>query len=42
MLDHGLGLFLISRLCDGLRLKSANGLTVEMAKRIVGTGRPGS
>ena len=39
-LDHGRGLFLISRLCDELRLKSAGGLTVEMAKTAVDTCDP--
>ena len=39
MCDHGRGLFLISRLCDRLRLRSAGGLTVEMSKRVERRGQ---
>jgi len=33
LLDHGRGLFLISRLCDGLELRVNGGLDVRMVKR---------
>jgi PAS domain S-box-containing protein len=36
LLDHGRGLFLISRLCDEMKLRRSGGIEVTLVKKVVG------